>query len=165
MAEIMFDDQKTRVVLLNRSFGADGRNMKELRARLTDEGAMFFQFLQDATPVKYGLSTAEADAFVESWLADRAERKAKELAEQERQAQAIAEAYSIAASWPGIKIEEKEAKHEDGKMRPAWYVSIPETGWNCGSHSEWSYFPHELLEHTKHARAALQGRIGTQAFA
>ena len=95
MAEIMFDDQKTRVVLLNRSFGNDGRNMKELRSRFTKDGAMFFQFLQNEAPLDYGLSAAEADAFAETWLAYRTEQKAKEQAEEARKQAVIAEAYAI----------------------------------------------------------------------
>lgn len=155
MAEIMFDDQKTRVVLLNRSFGADGRNMKELRVRLTKEGAMFFQFLQDQAPLNYGLSAAEADAFCEEWLAHRTAQKAAQQTEEERQQALIAEAYQLASHH--IKIE------TDSKESPTWWqVSIPSQ--DCYFRLAARY-PEQLLEQVKEARALLAGRKDVKATA
>ena len=165
MAEIMFDDQKTRVVLLNRSFGNDGRNMKELRSRFTKDGAMFSQFLQNEAPLDYGLSAAEADAFAETWLAYRTEQKAKEQAEEARKQAVIAEAYAIVEKHPAIEIRTIDGRDEDGNTVRAWIVSVPSQGWNCGMYTQWSYSAAQLLEHVKHARAALQGREDTKATA
>jgi hypothetical protein len=149
MAEVMYDDQKTRVVLLNRSFGGDGRNMKELRVRLTAEGALFFQFLEGRAPLNYGLSAAEADAFVESWLAYRTEQKSKEQAEQERQEALIAEACSLTAKYPAIKLETDAS-------RRAWRVSVPSIAWG---HQAQVDRPQDLLDLVKGARDAYQDHL------
>jgi hypothetical protein len=155
MAEIMFDDQKTRVVLLNRSFGTDGRNMKELRVRLTKEGAMFFQFLQDQAPLDYGLSAAEADAFCAEWLAHRAAQKAAQQTEEERQQALIAEACSLTAKYPAIKLETDAS-------RRAWRVSVPSIAWG---HQAQVNSPQELLELVKGARDAYQNHLKLTAEA
>jgi hypothetical protein len=148
MAEIMFDDQKTRIVLLNRSFGKAGREMKELRVRLSEEGAMFFHITQDAAPKYYGLSTAEADAFCEQWLEYRAEQKAKEQTEKERKQHIIAEAYAIVARHPEIKIE------TDGTASPTWWrVSIPSQDVLFRRPAR---YPEQLLEQVKESLALLQ---------
>lgn len=152
MTEIMFDNQKTRVVLLNRSFGGDGRDMKELRVRFTEQGAIFFQLLQDQAPLNYGLSTAEADAFCAAWTAHRAERQAKVDAEQGRLQAMVTEAYAIAAQCPAIKIEQVD--------NATWKVFVPAIGWG---HQGPLTGPKELLELTKQAWAAYTSQMAWQA--
>lgn len=160
MDNILFDDQKTRIVLLSRSFGKAGREMKELRVRLSIDGACFFHLSQDEVPLKYGLSPAEADEFCEAWIDHREKQKAGDQAAQDRLKAMIDEAYKIAAWHPAIQIEMHRGYYQPGQA--AWQVSVPEIAWGhlgpVGSAKE-------LLNLVKGARDAYQNHLKLMAEA
>jgi hypothetical protein len=154
----MFDDQKTRVVLLNHSFGGDGRDMKELRVRFTEQGAMFFHLAQDAEPKSYGISAAEADAFCEQWLEYRKKQKVDAQAVQDRLSAIIDEAIAIVEQCPAIKIEQYDNWYR--KDEPAWKVSVPEIAWR---HVNPVGEPTVFLDLVKGARDAYQNHLNLMA--
>jgi len=151
MAEVMFDQDGTRIVLLNRSFGDAGRDMKELRVRFTKNGAMFFHLAQDAEPKNYGISAAEADAFCAAWTKFKADQEANKKTEEERKHALIREAHAIAARHPEISIMES-ANY--------WTVSIPSQRYEFRHAAQ---YPETLLEQVKTCRAVLVGREDVQA--
>jgi hypothetical protein len=149
MAEIMFDQDGTRIVLLNRKFDHNGRDQQELRLRCTKDGAMLFHFFQSSEPKNYALSTAEADAFCEQWMAYRAEQKAAEQTERERQQALIAEAYRLAGQH--VKIE------TDSTASPTWWrVSCPASGWESAYAAQ---SPETLLSDVKSANEHYQLKL------
>ncbi len=141
--EILKDDNYSRIVALDRIVIGE---MVELYARFNAEKAQFIRLVEYGKNRHFDLSSAQADAFCEAWLAYRADQKAKSEKEAARNAELIAKAYHIAQECPAIKIQDDRTNN--GTLM--WSVSVPELGFWWAD--DWFDSPEILLKRVKDAR-------------
>jgi len=148
------EDQSRRMVQLDawHEIDRDGSVSVLITAAMTQAGVKIRRMSSAEPQEHFYMDANVADAFCKAWTDFRNIQEANAKAEQEQQAQIIAEAYALAGKHSTIQIEECG--------NSTWVVTESKTGWNCHSHYR-SYGAADLLKDTKEARAALHAHIGT----
>ncbi len=143
-ADFLGSDEGVRIVRLASSYGYE---LYELYANISPNAVTLRKLASDSKPKDARFIAAEMDAICKAWQQFKVDRSRALADEEIRKAEVVQQAYDLAATVEGVKVEEgEETSRYDEYVGPRWIVSVPAMG-----HSTKYRHPDGLLEGVREA--------------